>query len=161
MSTLIIPDTEIVKAINLKWPEPYQTEVMSTIALCESGGNLYANNPVSQPESLFYRYDDRGILGINEGAINEVLKFRIDPRTCYILEFNIEYGRAIWDWRFNRALIPRSHGGLELGYSGALVYAYQGWTTYKTKDTNPNYIVAWPIFRSRVKTAMRATGITP
>jgi hypothetical protein len=161
MSRLIIPDVDIVRAINVKWPDPYQTEVMGTIALCESGGNLYANNPVSQPESLFYRWDDRGILGINEGAINEVLRQRIDPRTCYIIEFNIEYGRAIWDWRLAYALKPTSHGGLGFGYSNSLIWAYQGWTTYKNRTTDENLSYAWPIFRKRIQTAIKDAGIRP
>jgi hypothetical protein len=159
MAKLIIPDTEIVSAINAHWPEPYQTEVMGTIALCESGGDLYAHNAVSDPSSALYRWDDRGILGINEGAINEVLKTRVDPRTFYILEFNAQYGRAIWDWRFNHAIKPTSHGGLGLGYSAALVHAYNGWTTYKTRTTNPYYVQAWPVFRRRIKDAMVTLGI--
>jgi hypothetical protein len=159
MAKLILPDVTIVQTINAWWPEPYQTEVMGTICLCESGGDVFAHAPVTDPLSVLYKWDDRGLLGINEGAINEVRGSRIDPRTCYDPLINVEYGRDIWDWRFDRAISPRSHGGLGLGYSAALVYAYEGWTTYKNRGTNLVLAHAWSVFRPRIKAAIREAGI--
>lgn len=163
MAKLILPDIEIVKAVNVEWPEPYQTEIMSTVSLCESGGDVFAHAPVTDPASVLYRWDDRGLLGINEGAINEVLDTRVDPRLFYIPELNVYYGRVIWDWRFANAIRPGSHGGLGLPYSGALIHAYSGWTTYKNRSSQlPQYAElrrAWPIFRTRVQAAMVELGL--
>lgn len=160
MTRLILSDTEIVQAINIGWPEPYQTEVMATIALCESGGNVFACNPVGDPNSLFYRWDDKGLLQINEGAINDVLSTRVDPRNLYIVQHNVSYGRAIWDWRFRHALNPTSHGGLGVGYSAALVFAYNGWTTYRRRNEDEILKHAWSVFRPRIRQAMAELGLS-
>lgn len=139
---LIVADTIIATHAVTWWPEPaaghYQAKIMTTIALMESSGDTYALL-MNAPPSQLAGYVDRGLWGINEGAINFLLGRNVDPITFIDAGKNSEYARNIWDWRYARKWLETR------STTKALVYAYEGWTTYRKARTekSPAYVAAW------------------
>ena len=147
---LLVPDNEIGRIALMHWTDPtkYQATVMTCIALMESDGDArawYYNT-----EGLFAETFDRGLWGINEAAIAEVLGRPVPPTDFAKPVQNGQMARAIWNWRY------QLKGG-DAAPSVALPYAYSGWTTYRKAriEKDANYAARWNLLWRR---AVAGTG---
>lgn len=136
---LIIPVKDIAKIAMKHWPEPtrYQATIMTTIALMESGGDArawYYNT-----EGLFAETFDRGLWGINEAVIQNIMPDWYGPSQFADPESNGSMAWDIWNWRYWQ---KENEGSII-----ALPYAYSGWTTYRKArlEKDPDYANAWKI----------------
>lgn len=143
---LIIPDVDIARIAMKYWAEPthYQAARMVTIALCESGGDAYALR--MNDAGIFKGYLDRGSWQVNEGALHDVRGYWSDPAEFCDIDRNGRQAWDVWDWRYRHAPLGRE----------PLTYAYNGWTTYRDRATDPYLIHAWPIAASRAWAAIKA-----
>jgi len=141
----IIPDDEIARLAAQRWPEntKYQARVMTTIALCESGGD--ANALYLNTDGILAGTLDRGLWGINEVAIRNVAGW-IEPSLFWLPMYNVEFAHDIWQFRFDQA---RTRGQ---SYTDALIYAYEGWTTYRMRKLQ--YASVWPMLWKRAGVAL-------
>lgn len=153
MGKLIIPDIEIAGWAIQYWPEPthYQATIMTTIALMESGGNTYGI--AVNDGGLFKGYADRGLWGINEAAIVDVIGAPVDAWEFSDPRFNAAYARVIWDWRIKQA---KTQG---FDFAHQLIYAYEGWSTYKYKSIDPQLKAAWPVMWNRAKAGVQSASV--
>lgn len=155
---LILSDVAIADAAVKYWPLPtndyYQAKVMTTIALMESNGDAFALL-MNVPPSLLAYYVDRGLWGINEGAIAQLLGHPVDGATFADPDRNAAYARTIWDWRYNKKFEESE------SIAQSLVYAYEGWTTYRKAriEKDPAYVAAWNARWPRAVTAVQAITI--
>lgn len=143
----IIPDVDIARAALNYWRPTYQAEIMTAIALVENGGDadaIYLNTT-----GIFAGYADRGLWAINEAAIREVRADRcIDPALFRDVDESAHMAWDIWSWRLEYATT-----NLHYGYSAGLVYAYEGWTTYKRRFAY-ELVPVWATMRRRAKAAV-------
>lgn len=142
---LIIPDVTIARLALDAWDAPYRAQVMTTIALCENGGDTYSY--YLNTTGLFAGYADRGLWAINEAVVHELTGAWPDPATFIDPSESVKYAHMIWEWRFNGAI---NRGAT---YTAALVYAYEGWTTYKQRFTK--YAQVWPDLFARASRAVQ------
>jgi hypothetical protein len=143
---LIIPDDRIAELAAAQWPEPtrYQARVMTTIALCETGGDAYALYLNTSGD--FAGTLDRGLWAINEEAIRGLFGTNPSPALFVDPEASAKFARAVWDWRFGIAKLDGRP------YAEALVFAYLGWTTYREKAGK--YANVWPVLWRRAGVAL-------
>jgi hypothetical protein len=132
---LIIPDDRIAELAAAQWPEPtrYQARVMTTIALCETGGDAYALYLNTSGD--FAGTLDRGLWAINEEAIRGLFGTNPSPALFVDPEASAKFVRL--DGR---------------PYAEALVFAYLGWTTYREKAGK--YANVWPVLWRRAGVAL-------
>lgn len=147
----IVADVDIARAC-LRWWLPYQAEVMTGIVLVENGGDR--NSFYMNSDGLFAGYADRGLFALNEAVAYEFVGAWPNPVLFRDVEFSAEVAREIWDWRFSRA----AQGGTS--YSGCLIAAYSGWSTYSHRDDDSPLGVSlrarWALMRPRAKAAVVA-----
>jgi hypothetical protein len=156
----VVSDTDIATAAVEHWPNPdggyYQAKVMTTIALMESNGDALALL-MNVPPSQLAGYVDRGLWGINEGAIRNLVDYDLDPATFIDPDHNAEYAREIWQWRYDRKLAETG------STTQALIYAYNGWTTYRRAKSglpaDAEYAIAWKARWPRAEAAVNE--VTP
>jgi hypothetical protein len=155
---LIIPDADIARLAIRYWPEPthWQARTMVTIALCETLGDAYAL--YLNTTGMFAGTLDRGLWAINEAAIIGVCEAMStptpDPHQFVDPEASAGMARLTWDYRFG---VARDRGK---SWADPLTYAYQGWNTYRDKDTK--YAAVWPGLWARAGAAItEATRPSP
>lgn len=140
MHQLIVPDVELARAAVTYWPESsgYQAKVMTCIALMETNGDRLASL-VNGPESEMAYYADRGCWANNEGVVERLLGRLPDPRAYADVDTSARWARMIWDWRYEQAI--------KKAIKPAVVYAYNGWTTYRRAKSglpeDAQYALAW------------------
>jgi hypothetical protein len=148
----IVADVDIARAC-LRWWLPYQAEVMTGIVLVENGGDR--NSFYMNGDGLFAGYADRGLFAINEAVAREMDgPLWPDPRLFRDVEWSAAVAHDIWQWRFSRA----AQSGTS--YSGCLIAAYSGWSTYSHRDDDSPLGVSlrarWALMRPRAKAAVVA-----
>jgi hypothetical protein len=146
---LLLPDERMAQLVTAKWIEPskYQARTMLTTFLCETGGDsyaLYLNLTGDFAGTL-----DRGWCAINERAIIAVRKAlqKPPPDSADFIDpvMSVEMAFDIWIWRFNTAIKNKS-------FAEALVFAYNGWSTYRDRRTK--YAEVWPSLWKRAGKAL-------